>query len=214
MSTAAVTTVAAFDVDGTLTRVDCVRPFLERLVGRPALVALPLRYPVEFASGAVRRDRDRLKALVVGRSYEGRQVDDVAAIGRSFASHVHDTMLRDDVVARLRWHQSAGHRTVIVSASLRSYLAPLGEALGIDAVMCTDVVAEGGRYTARLDGGNCRAAEKRSRLQAWLAAEGLTGSTLWAYGDSRGDREMLDHAHHPVWVKGTTVQPVPPEIQS
>lgn len=212
MSTTA--TVAAFDVDGTLTRVDCVRPFLERLVGRPALLALPLRHPVEFASGVARRDRDRLKALVVGRSYEGRQVDDVAAIGRSFAAHVRDTMLREDVVARLRWHQYSGHRTVIVSASLRSYLAPLGEALGVDAVLCTDVVAEGGRYTARLDGGNCRAGVKRSRLRAWLAAEGLTDSTVWAYGDSRGDREMLDDAHHPVWVQGTTVQPVPPEIQS
>lgn len=213
MSTAAAT-VAAFDVDGTLTRIDCVRPFLERLAGRPALLALPIRHPVEFVSGAARRDRDRLKALVVGRSYEGRLVDDVAAVGRTFAAHVRDTMLRDDVVARLRWHQDSGHRTVIVSASLRSYLAPLGEALGIDAVLCTDVVAEGGRYTARLDGGNCRAAEKRSRLRAWLAAEGLTGSTVWAYGDSRGDREMLEDAHHPVWVQGTTVQPVPPEIQS
>jgi phosphatidylglycerophosphatase C len=208
------TTVAAFDVDGTLTRIDCVRPFLERLVGRPGLLALPVRHPVEFVAGAARRDRDRLKALVVGRSYEGRPVDDVAAVGRSFATHVHDTMLRDDVVARLRWHQASGHRTVIVSASLRSYLAPLGEALGIDAVLCTDVVAVDGRYTAQLDGGNCRAAEKRSRLRTWLAAEGLTGSTLWAYGDSRGDREMLDDAHHPVWVQGTTVQPVPSEIQS
>jgi phosphatidylglycerophosphatase C len=206
--------VAAFDVDGTLTRSDCVRPFLERLVGRRGLLAIPVRHPVEFAMSVVHRDRDRMKELVVGHAYRGSAVDEVAEVGRRFAAHVADSMLRDDVVARLRWHQSVGHRTVIVSASLRSYLAPLGAALGFDAVLCTDVVSVDGRYTSELDGGNCRAAEKRTRLRRWLDIEGLADSTLWAYGDSSGDREMLDDAHHPVWVRGTTVQPVPPETNT
>jgi phosphatidylglycerophosphatase C len=206
--------VAAFDVDGTLTRSDCVRPFLERLVGRSGLVALAARHPIALVGGLARRDRDRVKEVVVGRAYEGRVVADVDAVGRTFAKHVHTTMLRDDVVARLRWHQSVGHRTVIVSASLRNYLAPLADALGIDAVLCTDVVAVGGRYTAELAGGNCRAAEKLVRLRRWLVDGGLADATLWAYGDSNGDREMLGAAHHPVWVQGTTLQPVPPETRS
>ncbi len=207
-------TVAAFDVDGTLTRRDCVRPFLEQLVGRRALVGVALRHPIGLAVGVARRDRDRLKALVVGGAFEGRRVDEVDEVGRRFATQVRDTMLRDDVLGRLRWHQSMGHRTVIVSASLRSYLAPLGEALGLDAVLCTDVVAVDGRYTAELDGGNCRAAEKRARLRQWIATQHIDVAEVWAYGDSRGDREMLDDAHHPVWVHGTTVLAVPPETHT
>ncbi len=38
--------IAAFDVDGTLTTRDCVRPFLERAAGRRRLVTSMLRRPV------------------------------------------------------------------------------------------------------------------------------------------------------------------------
>ncbi len=79
--------------------------------------------------------------------------------------------------------------------------------------MCTDVMSAAGRYLGSLDGPNCRAAEKVVRLRAWLAAEQLVDVPIWAYGDSAGDRDMLAAAHHPVWVKGTTVTAVPREEQ-
>jgi phosphatidylglycerophosphatase C len=122
-------------------------------------------------------------------------------------------MLRPDTLGRLRWHQERGHRTVLVSASLRPYLEPLGAELAVDAVLCTDAEVLDGRYTGRLEGPNCRAGEKVVRLQAWLEASGLTGARLWAYGDSRGDREMLASADHPVWVEAATVPVVPLEEQ-
>lgn len=206
--------VAAFDVDGTITRHDCVRPFLERVAGRRGLARAIARRPVASLTGALRRDRDAIKEIVVGGVLRGRSVADVEREGRRFAEHVHAELLRGDVVERLRWHQRMGHRTVIVSASLRPYLEPLAAALGIERAVCTDVVrdaADPGRYGDRLDGGNCRAEEKAVRLRAWLADEGLLGAELWAYGDSRGDRELLAMAHHPVWVAGTTVRAVPDE---
>lgn len=208
------TTVAAFDVDGTLTTHDCVRPFLERLAGRRGIAAALGRRPAATVIGTARRDRDAIKEIVVGGVYRGRAVADVDALGHEFATHVERTMLRPDVIARLRWHQSLGHRTVIVSASMRSYLQPLAGMLGIDRAICTDVVADGARYLDRLEGGNCRAAEKWARLSAWLEAEGLADAELWAYGDSRGDREMLAAAHRPVWVQGTTIPEVPAETGS
>lgn len=207
-------TVAAFDVDGTLTTHDCVRPFLERLAGRRGIAAALVRRPMATAAGAARRDRDAIKEVVVGGVYRGRAVAEVDALGHEFAAHVERTMLRPDVLARLRWHQSLGHRTVIVSASLRAYLQPLAAVLGIERAICTDVVSEGDRYLDRLEGGNCRAAEKWARLSAWLETEALTDAELWAYGDSRGDREMLAAAHRPVWVQGTTITEVPAETGS
>jgi phosphatidylglycerophosphatase C len=101
----------------------------------------------------------------------------------------------------------------LVSASLRPYLEPLGAELAVDGVLCTDAETAHGRYTDRLDGPNCRAGEKAVRLHAWLEANGLTGARLWAYGDSRGDREMLAMADRPVWVEAATVPVVPPEEQ-
>ncbi len=201
--------VAAFDVDGTLTVRDCVRPFLERLGGKRGILAAVARRPTATALAAARRDRDAIKGVVVGGVFRGRRIDDVDAAGHSFASHVQTRFLRTDVIARLRWHQRMGHRTVMVSASLRPYLEPLAVALGIERALCTDVEHDGERYGTTLDGGNCRAEEKAVRLRGWLIDEGIPDAEIWAYGDSRGDREMLEMAHHPVWVHGTTLPAVP-----
>jgi phosphatidylglycerophosphatase C len=205
--------VAAFDVDGTLTRSDCVVPFLRRVAGVSGLVIAIVGRPVAMAAALARRDRDRVKALVVGAVHRGRRVDAVAALGEEFAADIASSRLREDVLARLRWHQHQGHRTVLVSASLRAYLDPLARSLGVDHVLCTDVAHRDGQYEGRLDGPNCRADEKVTRLRAWLDAEGLGSVPLWAYGDSKGDAPMLAAAAHPVWVGGDTVLAVPPGFE-
>ncbi len=201
--------VAAFDVDGTLTVSDCVGPFLRRLGGLHGIALAVLRRPVATLTGLARRDRDRLKEVLVGGVYRGRAVDSVREAGREFAHHVEASMLRADTLARLRWHQAEGHRTVLVSASLRAYLEPLAGRLGVEHVLCTDVVADGGRYTHLLKGANCRAAEKQVRLRALLATHGMDRAEVWAYGDSRGDQEMLAAADHGVWTKDVVLTPAP-----
>jgi phosphatidylglycerophosphatase C len=205
--------VAAFDVDGTLTVRDCVRPFLERVGGRRSIAAALSRRPVESVRGVLRRDRDSIKDVVVGGVYRGRSVAAVAAAGREFAHSVAERMLRDDTLGRLRWHQRMGHRTVFVSASLASYLDPLAQTLGVERALCTDVATDHRSdhtlYGDRLAGPNCRAAEKLVRLRRWLADEDIADAEIWAYGDSRGDRELLAAADHPLWVRGITVQAVP-----
>jgi phosphatidylglycerophosphatase C len=200
-----VSVVAAFDVDGTLTVRDCVVPFLVRLGGRRGIVTAMLRRPFATLGAAVRRDRDAMKEVVVGGVLRGRSVTAVNAEGQRFADHVERHWLRVDVIDRLRWHQAQGHVTVVVSASLVNYLQPLAHALGIDAVLATSGAAVDDRFTDRLDGENCRAGVKRRRLETWLAEQQMTTASLWAYGDSKGDREMLAAAHVPQWVKDVVV---------
>lgn len=210
--TAGQAVVAAFDVDGTLTTTDCFRRFLRLLGGRGALVRGPLRQPLAMVRAAVVRDRDIVKAAVVDRNYRGRLPDEVDELGRAFAATIERELLRADTVARLRWHQDQGHRTVLVSASLASYLRPLGSALGVDGVLCTDVaVGADGRYTGVIAGRNCRGAEKVARLRGWLDGAGVDVVQVWAYGDSAGDRELLRFADHPTRVTRATLaaRPVP-----
>lgn len=206
--------VAAFDVDGTLTVRDCVRPFLVRVGGWRGVTSAMLRKPMATGGAAVRRDRDRIKELVVGGVLRGRKVHAVESLGEEFAAQVHDAWLRTDTVARLRWHQRAGHRIVLVSASLSPYLRPLGRRLGVDEVLCAEPLRVGDEFADGLDGLNCRRAEKVRRLDAWLAAEHLERATVWAYGDSDGDRELLERADHPLLVKAVTVSAVPAGFDS
>lgn len=198
--------VVAFDVDGTLTTRDCVVPFLRRLCGTAPLVIAVVRRPVAALRAALARDRDAFKAMAIS-ALRGRSASEVDALGRRFAEAELPGWLRADTLARLGWHRAAGHRIVLVSASLRPYLGPLGERLEVDAVLCTELeVDEFGLLTGRLDGPNCRGSEKVRRLEHWLAGEQVE---LWAYGDSHGDRELLAAAHHRHLVKGVLVSEVP-----
>ena len=201
--------VAAFDVDGTLTVRDCVRPFLLRVGGWPGISNALLRKPMATLGAAARRDRDRFKELVVGGVLRGRKVAQVEEMGEVFAEQVEAGWLRADTMARLRWHQRAGHRIVLVSASLGPYLRPLGRRLGVDEVLCAEPLRAGDEFADGLDGANCRAEEKVRRLDAWLTASHLEGATVWAYGNSSGDRAMLARADHPLLVKSAAVPTVP-----
>jgi phosphatidylglycerophosphatase C len=200
------TTVAAFDVDGTLTSRDCVLPFLHRIAGTAGLLAGLGRLAPELIPALMRRDRDRLKALGTAAVFTGRSIDVVDSAGRQFAEHVASSWLRDEIVAVLDEHRRHGAHVVLVSASYESYLIPLATHLGGAHVIGTRLaVGSDGRCTGALDGGNCRGVEKVLRLERWLDERfgGRADVTLWAYGDSAGDEPLLAEADHPVWVGRT-----------
>ena len=190
-------TVVAFDVDKTLTTKDCVLPFMSLVAGRMFLVSVVLRSPLQVASMVRHRDRDGLKRLFVHAVFKGRDASEIDELGEQFASVVLEKWIRADVAQRLRWHQKNGHIVLLVSASLDAYLVPLAKTIGAEAVLCTTLEAdESGVLTGNLVGNNCRAQHKVDRLQVWAQNRGTAGDN-WlsvAYGDSRGDLEMLSYA--------------------
>ena len=195
--------VAAFDVDGTVTRRDCVVPFLRRVGGTSAVTARLVHRVGRAAPMLARRDRDALKELAAQVAFAGRPADEVARHGREFAAVVHARWLRPDTMAAMAAHRAAGDAIVLVSASFESYLVPLGEHLGADAALGTRLqVGSDGRLTGRLEGANCRGPEKVRRLRAWLDENrgGRGAVEVVAYGDSPGDRELLADADVAHWI--------------
>jgi phosphatidylglycerophosphatase C len=181
--------VAAFDLDGTLTRRDTLLPFLLKACGPAATYRAVLGVSlllVRALAGGERRDAAK-EALLV-RLLAGRPVEPLAEVAEAFADDVMP-LLRPEMIERVTEHRRAGHELVIVSASPELYVAPLGRRLGFDAVLGTRLETDAeGRLTGRLQGANCRGPEKVVRLRQWLGDE---SAEVWAYGDSRGDREML-----------------------
>ena len=206
--------VAAFDLDRTVTTRDCVVPFLRRVSGTvPFAGRMALASP-RLVPAIARGERDRAKEWAAKIVFAARRAVDVNAAGDAFAAGVVRSWLRDDTVARMRWHQSQGHDVVFVSASFGAYLHPLGERLGASGVLCTElIVGVDGVLTGDLSGLNCRGPEKVRRLHEWLDERhgGRANVELWAYGDSPGDRELLGDADHAVWVRGR-LAPVPERV--
>ena len=194
-------TVAVFDVDGTLTVRDCVVPFTRRVAGTSRLLRGMLRQPKRIFSVLRSRDRDAVKAVFSEIAFTGIDAVDLENEAIAFANEVYNGWMREDVAHRFRWHQEQGHVVVLVSASFDTYLAPLGDLLEADAVLCTRLEIADGVATGRLDGPNCRGAEKVRRIAQWCEESGLTlESVEYAYGDSTGDREMLELARHSFFV--------------
>jgi phosphatidylglycerophosphatase C len=192
-------TVVALDLDGTLTRGDTLLPFLRRACGRSptaaALLAQSLLIVRSLTGNASRHDA---KERLLARLLRGRSLADLEEAADAFADSVMATGMRAEILERVERHRGEGHELVIVTASPELYVTPLGRRLGVDAVLGTRLeVDEAGYLTGRLEGLNCRGPEKVARLQAWL---GEDATVAWAYGDSRGDRELLALAHHGVRV--------------
>lgn len=196
-----IVSVAAFDVDNTLTVRDCVVPFMRSVAGAGRLFRVMLSDLGTTIHSVRRRDRDALKAKFVQGIFSGRDAREVEALGIQFAVKVANRWLRDDVATRMRWHQGQGHVVILVSASLGAYLHPLGDLLEVDAVLCTEMEEESGVLTGNLIGKNCRGEEKVSRVQMWRKEAGIdVQSLVYAYGDSSGDKELLELFSQPTWV--------------
>lgn len=188
------TVVAAFDFDGTISRRDTLVPFLYRLAG-PTLTTRVLASELPRSRG----DRDALKHAVIARLVEGRSHAELRAEGAAYAGTLPD-LLRPTMLDQIEWHRATGHHIVIVSASLRLYLEPLAERLGIEHLICVDLETDdAGVCTGGLAGANVRGPEKEVRLRSWFAETlGADPTEVWAYGDSSGDRELLLMAHRPM----------------
>ena len=203
-------TVAAFDVDHTLTVRDCVVPFMRKVAGTGSLVSSMLRRPIIVARLLLAKDRDGLKTLFVSVAFAGRSVEEVSGVAVRFASEIAENWMREDVAERMRWHQEQGHVVVLVSASLQPYLEVLGDLLEVDAVLCTQLQSQDGVYTGELLGNNCRGEEKVVRLHEWCTTANIPlDSVKFAYGDSSGDRQMLASVDNGILVKSIEVSRAP-----
>ncbi len=188
--------VAAFDFDGTLTRRDTLLPFLLHTLGtaavaRHAIVLSPTLagYALGLIGNGVAKER------VLVRCLAGMRMDELQQEGERFASYVLPGLLRHQAMQRLEWHKQQGHRCVVISASLELYVRPWAIKAGFDEVIATRLeMQQDGRITGKLSGANCFGIEKVLRLETLLGGRG--GYTLYAYGDSRGDQELLSCADH------------------
>lgn len=200
------TAIAAFDFDGTLTWRDTLMPFLARGLGWPRFFWALLQCSPWLAAYVLRLLPNHVaKARLLRLTLAGRstaEMDDWTTrwLARDFAGQ-----LQPWAMSRLAWHQQAGHCCVMVSASPDVYLERVARQLGFDALICTEMEKAGNRLTGLLRTPNCHGEQKVLRLKAWLAGRfglaSFAGTTLYAYGDTPGDKPMLRLAQH-AWYRG------------
>lgn len=190
-------TIAAFDFDGTLTTTDSLFSYLSFVTGKPAFYLGMLKTlpdVIQFVFG--QKTRQEVKEAFLSHTIGGIPYAECEAKGKLFATSFIDPFLKEDALKKLRWHQAEGHEIVIVSANLNLFLNAWTAKWNLPNLLCTRVANIEGKVTGNLVGANCWGEEKVRRLLEWANVP-KEEFTLWAYGDSRGDKELLELADHP-----------------
>lgn len=192
--------VVAFDCDGTLIRGDATRRFLLLLRGPIGLAFdLFILTPKLLVWRLGHCSTAQLKEALLNRALQAASPRRREAALRKLTA-ILVAQLRPKAVARMRWHQQQGHRCLIVTASPEPFIAPLAHTLGVELIAtgCSDLLQVGPTSPLRLTTPNCKGPEKLQRLEQLLGVRPLTDH-LEAYGDSRGDRELLIASGRPHW---------------
>jgi phosphatidylglycerophosphatase C len=193
--------VVAVDVDGTLMNGGSTYPWLAAVGGRwrtlKATVRLAPRIALAGVTGGTRADVT--KQAVFAAVLRGKSSDLIRSKSLEFAGHHYRTRTRPEMKQLLAWHESLGHKVVLVSASVEDYISPIGDLIGARGALATKLqVSPSGLLTGTYDGKNCRGEEKLERLSAWMKEEfpdiAREELVIVAYGNSRGDLRMLKAA--------------------
>lgn len=186
--------IVAFDFDGTLTTTDSFTHFLKWRVSPGRHAQGMVRLIPAAAAYLGHRSRGRIKAAAVREFLAGLPKETLEAEARAFAESEAVRLLRPDALRSWRWWRKRGAKLVIVSASPEILVAPFARGLGADALIATELAFdEAGKVTGAFAGANCRGPEKVRRLAEMFGPDVRLKA---AYGDTAGDREMLQIADH------------------
>lgn len=209
--------IHAFDFDGTLTTHDTLIEFIRYACGTRAFLLGFLRHaPLLVLMKLHLYPNYRTKQRIFSHFFRGMSIDRFDALCANFA-RANRHLLRPGGLDALRSAINRGDTVVIVSASVDRWVIPFftgiadtitsSQSLPFSTslpstsprltVIGTSVETSAGRLTGRFSTANCYGAEKVRRLLALYPDR--ANYHLTAYGDSRGDRELLalaDKAHY------------------
>lgn len=194
-------TLAVFDLDGTLIKGDSFLPFLVTYACRRGRIWPLVLLPFYLALYACRVLSDRAaKERLIATFFGQESLDQIDAHAEHFCSRWVRKRLRDEVLTKLRQHQAAGDRVVLVSASPDLYVAHVAKYLGIAEWVCTRVSVENSLCAGTLAGPNCKGWDKVALLQRHLGTA-TPPDPSYAYGDSWNDLPLLQWVRHGILIK-------------
>ena len=189
--------LAAFDFDGTLTYHDSFVPFLRFAFGNRLFAMRLLRMiPSTLCYLVGRISRNDLKEKLITVYLTGAKEVWVKERAEAFCDVSWQRLMRPLGLTSVASQLEQGARVTICSASPELVLAPFARKLGI-GLIGTQLASVDGVLTGEIDGTNCRCEQKVIRLEAHYGP--LSQYTLRAWGDTRGDEQMLGAAHEPHW---------------
>jgi len=191
---------AFFDLDKTIIAKSSTlafsRPFQAGgLINRRAVLRSAYAQFVFALQGADHDQMEKMRAYLSAMC-AGWPVQTVRDIVAETLQAIVVPLVYDEAVRLIERHQAAGRDVIIVSSSGVEVVEPIGELLGADRVIATEMVVVNGRYTGEI-GFYAYAEGKADAIRALAESEGYDLAGSYAYSDSDTDRPMLEAVGHP-----------------
>ena len=188
--------IAVFDFDGTITRKDTLIEFIRFAKGSTALYwGLLLHLPWLVLMKLRLYDNGKTKERVFSWFFQGMPVEQFNDLGQAFYQAQADKLIYSEAKKKILEHKSQGDIVVILSASIENWVQPFASALQAEGLLGTQAEVQNGILTGKFATKNCYGQEKVNRLKTWLDANVKEQLYIIAYGDSRGDKELLEFAN-------------------
>lgn len=184
--------IAFFDFDGTITRKDTMIELVKYAKGninyyKGLLLLSPWLAGMKL--GLVKNSKAKEKLLT--HFFKGTPLDEFNNICKQFSKKIIPDLIRPDAYESILAHKQQGHDIVVVSASAENWISTWCIENNIQ-YLATKLEVKANLITGLLSGNNCNGIEKVNRINQLVDLS--TYKSIFSYGDSSGDKEMLELA--------------------
>ncbi|MDR2454062.1 MAG: HAD-IB family hydrolase [Bifidobacteriaceae bacterium] len=198
-SPAAPPQAAFFDLDKTLIARSSTLALTSTLVAEGILrrrtVLRSVYAQAAYQMGSAGQTQSERLRVILGRVIGGWDASRVAALANERIAEKVAPQVFSEAAELIERHRRAGRDIVIVSASSRELVEPIGALLGADHCLATRMQVKDGRYTGEAEFFNYGPA-KAVAMAGLAGREGYDLSQSYGYSDSITDLPMLEAVGH------------------
>jgi HAD superfamily hydrolase (TIGR01490 family) len=182
-------TLVLFDFDGTITNKDSLLEFFKHTHGIKAYLYLLLMVPIFVFYKLQFLSNNRAKEIIFSFFYKNCSKTKFKDWASSFSSEVIPKILYKQAQQKIKWHLENNHKVIIVSATIENFISQWCTDNDI-LLIATKIEFQENKVNGKFATKNCYGQEKVNRITKLVNIENF--KTIFAYGNSRGDKEMLE----------------------
>lgn len=185
--------ISFFDFDGTITTDDSLLKFIRFVVGdMKFIIGLIVLSPILTLYKLKLIPNYKAKQKMLSYFFKGCSEEYFKNVANEYSLVHIDKIVRPKAIEKINWHKNQGHKVVVVSASIECWLRPWCEKNNLELI-ATKLEIKDDIVTGKLLSKNCYGVEKVNRIKELYNLEKY--DYIYAYGDSSGDKQMLEIAH-------------------
>ena len=187
--------IAFFDFDGTITTKDTMLEFAKYKYGSVGYwFGMCIIFPWLIAMKIGLVSNTTAKEKFLSYFFGNKTVEEFTNDCILFTADVLPQLIKEEALIEIKKHKKNNAHIVVVSASAENWVAPWCIQNGIEYI-CSKLEIKEQKITGKLLRKNCNGIEKVSRIKEKFDTANY--DNIYCYGDSDGDKQMLQLATHP-----------------